>query len=506
MDDNSLTETGLPQTLAAIDLGSNSFHMVIAEPDEAGNLQFIDKVKEMVRLNAGLDAEGNLNEESMLRALECLDRFNQRLRGIPPGQVRAVGTNTFRAAHNAETFLEQAEQALGHQISIISGHEEARLVYLGAAFSLESSGRRRLVIDIGGGSTELIIGQGYEALSMNSLYMGCVSFSRRFFADGRITEKRLRKAREAVQRELEPLIRNYRKLGWEEVVGTSGTIRAVDELGRALGVDQDWLSSASMEAIDAYLTDIGLAEKLDHVSERRKPVFAGGYCIISAIFEALEINRLDCATGALREGVLFDLNGRLHDRDSRDQGVAALAQRFLLDQDQAARVSTSSIALWQKLNKQWDMDQAIHRKMLGWASQLHEIGIAIAYSQNHKHGSYIIDNSDIDGFSRQQQRVLALLVRSHRQKFPDDLFSALPAATRERTKRLAVLLRLSVAMNRGRLDSGLPDIKPRPIDGGLELALSQKWCKQHPLTMMDLELEQQFLKQANFRLDILQRR
>lgn len=491
-----------PQTLAAIDLGSNSFHMVIAEPDEHGNLQLMDKVKEMVRLNAGLDKHGNLDPASRQRALECLDRFSQRLRGIPAEQVRAVGTNTFRAARNAKAFLDKAEATLGHQISIVSGHEEARLVYLGAAFSLESSGKRRLVVDIGGGSTELIIGQGYEALSMSSLYMGCVSFSRRFFGNGKITKKRLKKARAAVLQELEPVIGRYLKLGWQEVVGTSGTIRAVDELSRSLGLDQDWLSPDSFKKIDEYLVDSGHADKLNFVSDQRKPVFAGGYSIISAIFDAFDIHRLDCASGALREGVLFDLHGRLHDHDSRDLGVESLTKRFVLDSDQAERVRETCWKLWSQVKDEWDVGQVIHRKMLGWASQLHEIGIAIAYSQNHKHGSYIVENSDIDGFSRQQQRVLGLLVRSHRQKFPVELFDALPGTLRTRTIRLAVLLRLSVALNRGRLDTAIPDVEIKPTENGLALHIPQSWCNDHPLTMLDLELEQQFLEQAGVAIRI----
>ena len=474
--------------------------MVIAEPDEKGNLQFVDRVKEMVRLNAGLDEQGNLDQDSQQRALECLDRFGQRVRGIPAARVRAVGTNTFRAAHNAETFIEKAESALGHHISIVSGHEEARLVYLGAAFSLESSGRRRLVIDIGGGSTELIIGQGYDALSMHSLYMGCVSFSRRFFGDGKITRKRIQAARAAVLQELEPLIRDYLELGWEEVVGTSGTIRAVDDLGRAIGGEQDWLTPSVLDKIERYLLEVGDSGKLEHVSDRRKPVFAGGYCIISGIFKALNILRLDCASGALREGVLFDLNGRLRDLDSRDQGVTALASRFMVDNAQAERVRQTCLSLLAQVLYDWQLDQVIHRKMLGWASQLHEIGISIAFNQNHKHGSYIVENSDIDGFSRQQQRILALLIRSHRQKFPTELFEPLPFASRTRVTRMAVLLRMSVALNRGRIDTTLPVLKLTPTDNGVMLSIPKKWCADHPLTVMDLESEQRFLSHHGFEL------
>ena len=495
---------GQSQTLAALDLGSNSFHMVIAEQDQNGGLQLIDRVKEMVRLNAGLDEHGNLSLESQERALECLERFSQRLRVLPAQQVRAVGTNTFRAARNAEEFLSLAEQVLGHHISIISGREEARLVYLGAAFSLESSGKQRLVIDIGGGSTELIIGKGYKAITMNSLYMGCVSFSRRFFPGGKLTRKRLDSARAAAFQELEPVTQHYVRMGWDEVVGTSGTIRAVDDLSRALGLNQDWLSSESFPLIDEYLLKRRFDKKLDHISEQRMPVFAGGYAIISSIFEALELKRLDCASGALREGVLYDLNGRLQNHDSRDQGVEALVNRFGLDREQAHRIESTCHHLLKQVKDPLGLDQIIHKKLLGWASQLHEIGISISFSQNHKHGCYIVENSDIDGFSRQQQRLLALLIRSHRQKFPSEMFDALSEPTRSNARSMAVLMRLSVALNRSRSDTPDDHIELKVKSGKFRLRVDTEWCERHPLTLMDLDLERKYLKQAGIVFQIKQ--
>ncbi|MBX2869260.1 MAG: Ppx/GppA family phosphatase [Acidiferrobacterales bacterium] len=488
--------------LAAIDLGSNSFHMVIALQDDDGRLQIIDRVKEMVRLNAGLDASGNLDSDSQQRALECLQRFSQRLRDLPSSQVRAVGTNTFRAAHNAAPFLERAEETLGHRISIIAGQEEARLVYLGAAFSLESSGRQRLVVDIGGGSTELIVGKGYRSIAMNSLYMGCVSFSRRFFKDGRITAKRLQSARAATQVELEPIVQLYRGIGWEEVVGTSGTIRAVDHVSRALGLDQDWLSAESFGFIDDWLLSCGHHDQLTHVTERRRPVFAGGYAIISAIFSTLDIQRLDCASGALREGVLYDLNGRLKNQDSRDLGVDALVSRFGLDRKQGHRIKQTALSLLGQVRDEWKLDQIIHEKLLSWSCDLHEIGTAIAFNQHHKHGSYIVENSDIDGFSRQQQRLLGILIRCHRQKVAVELFEMLPVKTRQRIFRLMVILRISVAMNRGRSDITQPTITTKTRKKTLVLHFDQQWLDTHPLTLMDLQAEQAFLRDAGFLLEL----
>jgi exopolyphosphatase/guanosine-5'-triphosphate,3'-diphosphate pyrophosphatase len=334
--------------------------------------------------------------------------------------------------------------------------------------------------------------------------MGCVSFSRRFFADGKITSKRLEHARAAAFQELEPVTQHYLRMGWQEVVGTSGTIRSVDDLSRALGLNQDWLSRQSFALIDEYLLKRRFAHKLDHVSEQRMPVFAGGYAIISAIFKALDLERLDCATGALREGVLYDLNGRLQNHDSRDQGVDAMVNRFGLDMEQANRIESTCYALLDQVKELLGLDQVIHRKLLGWASRLHEVGISISFSQNHKHGSYIVENSDIDGFSRQQQRLLALLIRSHRQKFPAALFLELPEPTRAQARHLAVLLRLSVALNRSRSETLEDQVNLTVKKGKFRLQISREWCDQHPLTLMDLELENKYLQQAGISFQIKQ--
>ncbi len=498
-------EPSTGQILAALDLGSNSFHMIIAQQDVEGGLIIMDQMKEMVRLNAGLDESGNLSEESQLKAMDCLQRFSQRLRNIPPNRVRAVGTNTFRVAHNSVEFISQAEKVLGHHISIISGHEEARLIYLGAAFGLEVRGRARLVIDIGGGSTELIIGRGYDAELMDSLYMGCVSMSRRFFPDGNITADRLEQARATADQELAPIVKRYLAAGWEEVVGTSGSIRAVDGLSRSLGIPHDWVSRESFECIDEWILKRGHIDRLDLLTEQRRPVFVGGYAIISSIFSALGLHRLESTGGALREGVLYDLNGRLRDRDSRDQGVKAMVARFNLDLDQARRVQNTCLNLLSHVEKSWNLEEIIWHKMLVWACQLHEIGTIIAFSQNHKHGGYIIENTDIDGFSRQQQRILSLLVRSHRQKFPLALFNAIPEALRDQAIHAAILLRLAMAFNRGRTEAPKPHSILNVSDRKLTLELDKHWCDQHPLTMMDLKTEANFLHQVGFCLDIRQR-
>ncbi len=301
--------------VAAVDLGSNSFHMVIADTGDHDNIKIVDQMREMVRLNAGLDADWNLSGEAQERALECLYRFRQCLNEIPVHRIRAVGTNTLRNARNSEAFLKRAEVALGHPISVVSGHEEARLIYLGAAFDLSTGGRQRLVVDIGGGSAELIVGKGHKPLHMDSLEIGCVRLTRSVFGDGCITESRFRQARNLVLIELQPVISAYRKLKWQEVVGTSGTIKAVDRVATELGIEQDWLSVKSMAAVKKWILESKNSQSLRYVSEQRRPVFAAGFVILSTIFKELGINRMELSQGALREGIVYELIGRLHDEN-----------------------------------------------------------------------------------------------------------------------------------------------------------------------------------------------
>jgi exopolyphosphatase/guanosine-5'-triphosphate,3'-diphosphate pyrophosphatase len=278
----------------------------------------------------------------------------------------------------------------------------------------------------------------------------------------------------------------------------------VDDLARALGSRHDWLSSKDFEQIDQWLVARGHADDLELVSDRRKPVFAGGYCIISAIFQALKLERLDVATGALREGVLYDLNGRLKNQDSRDQGVETMAARFGVDMSQARRIKQTCIALLEHVKDVWGLEEVIHWKLLGWASTLHEVGISISFNQNHKHGAYITENSDIEGFSRQQQRLLGLLIRSHRQKFPIELYRDLPKATRTMMIKLSILLRISFALNRGRVDTPFPPINLLPEANSLQLSIDKAWCASHPLTLLDLEQETEFLNLAGFDMSLSQ--
>lgn len=476
--------------------------MVIAKEGPSGNLRIIDRVKEMVRLGAGLDQHGYLQAEAEEAALQCLQRFKQRLKDIPDHRVRAVGTNTLRAAKNGEQFQAKAESVLGHPISVISGHEEARLVYLGAAFDLASGDQQRLVIDIGGGSTELIIGRGDSPIHLDSLYIGCVSLTQQFFANGRIDKDSMYRARQVVLREIEPIIKIYKALGWQQAVGTSGTIKAIDRVCNSLGLGQDWISTEGLFKVRKWLLKMGKVENLNFVSEQRRPVFPGGFVILETIFEHLEISRMDISAGALREGVAYDLSGRLHNEDARFQGVKSMLNRFQTDQSQSDRVQRLALILLDQAKSPWGLEDPINRKLIIWSSQLHEIGISLSYTQYHHHGAYIVEHSDIEGFSRQVQRVLGLLVRNHRQKISLNEIENLPVSWSKRTLRLIIILRLAIAFLRGRsaIVDRCCDLDCQ--DKQVKITLPRQWADDHPLTVFDLQTEKEYLKAIGFDLQI----
>ncbi len=487
--------------VAAVDLGSNSFHMVIADVGDHGSIKIVDQVREMVRLNAGLDSDRNLSREAQDRALECLHRFRQWLNQIPAHRIRAVGTNTLRSARNSDAFLKRAEAALGHPISVVSGHEEARLVYLGAAFDLSTRSRQRLVVDIGGGSTELIVGESHKPLHMDSLEIGCVSLTRSVFGDGCITKSRFRQARNLVSIELQPVISAYRKLKWQEVVGTSGTIKAVDKVATELGIEQDWLSTKSMAAVEKWLLASKNSHSLSYVSDQRKPVFAAGFVILSTIFKELGIHRMDISQGALREGVAYDLIGRLHNEDSRFHGVTALVTQFKTDQSQVRRVQELAVRFLGQVSEDWDLQEDLNHKLLCWSAQLHEIGISVSYDQYHLHSAYIIEHSNLDGFSRQIQKILALLVRCHRLKSDNEAIAKLPDEWVERVTRLIILFRLAVLFYRSRSDTELSGVRVKVSNRQVIVSLPKGFRRAHPLTVFDLENEETVFESMGYGLE-----
>lgn len=488
-------------TVAAVDLGSNSFHLIVANASD-GRLQVVDKMREMVRLAAGLDARNHLTADAMERALACLRRFGQRLREIPQGNVRAVGTNTLRRARNAREFLEQAEEALGHPIGIIAGREEARLIYLGVSHSIEDDSGRRLVIDIGGGSTEFILGRHFRSEQMESLYMGCVGFSTRFFADGAIDDGAMRSAEIAAHQELETIAGLYRREGWESVYGASGTFLAIRDVVLSQGWSKEGITPESLRKLRKTLIDTGHIDKikLSGLSAERAPVFPGGVAIAQAVFEALGIERMRVSSGALREGALYDLLGRKHREDVRERTVDDLLVRYHIDPEQARRVEETAAGLLGQVARDWDLERDEAQRCLRWAARLHEIGLVVAHNQYHKHGAYLIRNFDMPGFSQGEQMLLAALIRSHRRKFSLTEFRQLDEDTVTAATRLAVLLRLAALLHRSRAELALPAIEAGAKDQHIRLRFPPGWLEQHPLTRADLQSEAEYLKLGKFRL------
>lgn len=482
--------------IAAVDLGSNSFHMIVA-CQQNGQLHVLDRLREPVRLAEGLTPEHRLNAEVRGRALACLERFGQRLREFPLGSVRAVGTNTLRRANRDGEFLREAQQGLGHPIEIISGVEEARLIYQGVANSVAAGDDRRLVMDIGGGSTELIVGEGYTTLYMESLYMGCVSMAQRFFAAGEITKEALRQAVLAAQLEFRQVENRFRNLGWTTETGASGTIKAIREILVNEGWSDQGITYPGLKKLRKALIAAGHADKLKlkGLSDERRPVLAGGFAILFAAFETLEMKHMNISTGALREGLLFDLLGRIKHEDIREATVAAMAARYHVDAEHAQRVEQMAMQLFDQVRGCWELDET-WRQWLHWAACLHEIGLIIAHSQYHKHSAYLIQNSDMAGFSLGEQALLASFVRYHRRKMGKELWKGQP----RQALYTAVLLRLAVLLQRGRSDQELPDVVLDCTGDGLSMRFPEAWLSDHPLTQGGLEQERDYLAAAGLEL------
>ncbi len=489
------------ETYAAVDLGSNSFHMVVANVVD-GRAIIVDRIKEMVRLAGGLDEDNRLTEEAISTALQCLEKFGQRIKSIPAANIRAVGTNTLRQARNGIEFLSQANAALGHKIEIISGREEARLVYVGVANTIFNDIDKRLVVDIGGGSTELIIGKGYDANITESLFMGCVNISQRFFKDGEISPKRLRNARIAALQELENVQSIYQHYGWHHAIGTSGTIRSILDVIIAKGWNDSVICPKSLSKLRKSLISFGHINKIDFeaLPENRKPVFVGGVVVLSAVFEALEIKSMEYSEGALREGLLYDQVGRQHDIDVRDKTVSRLMNRYSVDVEHAERVEKITKHLFKNAKAEWRLEKSEDLKMISWAARLHEVGLAIAHNQYHKHAAYLLSNSDMPGFSRQEQIVLSILVRLHRRKIALDLFDQVTEEIKNKLIKLIIILRLAIVLKRSRNTIKLPDIDIRIKGETIELIFQNNWLVDHPLTEADLETEKNYLSVTDYKL------
>ncbi len=492
-----------PDILAAVDLGSNSFHLLVGRVVE-GQVYPLDSLREVVRLGGGLTADKRIDRATQARALEALARFGERLRGLPRQAVRAVGTNTLRVAKNAPQFLREARAALGRPIEVIAGREEARLIYLGVAHSMPPAPHRRLVMDVGGGSTELIIGTGLEPELTESLYMGCVSYSLRFFADGKIDKPRMKKAELAARQELAGIVRAYRALGWQEVVASSGTARAVEAILRESGYAEEGITREGLERLRGQLIKHERADpdRIAGLRANRAPVLPGGVAILNAALRELEIDSVKVSEGALRHGVLYDLLGRVERRDMREATVAEFVRRHHVDAAQAERVRALALRIYDALAegardaepREDDPD----RILLGWAARLAEVGLSVAHAQYHKHSAYILSNADMPGFSRMEQQRLARIVLAQRGKLGKIQDAGLEGAD----WALVFALRIAALALRSRTDAKLPLVRVAGDDAGYTLELPQVWLEENPLTAAALEAESEYWKAIGMRLSI----
>ncbi len=493
-----------PELLAAVDLGSNSFHLIVARYTH-GQLVVVDRLRESVRLGSGLDSDGRLDREVAARAIACLERFGQRLREIRAGKVRVVGTNALRRAHRKQAFLERARAALGTPIEIVSGIEEARLIYSGVAHSMPRGRGKRLVVDIGGGSTELIIGEQLNPLKLESLELGCVSLSERYFKGGRISLKRFARARIDAQRELAPIEAAYRNLGWVQAVGSSGSVKSVGDAIRELDPTASYITPEGLEAVIERLlqADHHRDIKLESLSDDRRPVFAGGLAILAEIFEVLGLEQMHIAEGAMRDGLLYDLVGRLTHEDARERTVRAMQARFHVDLAQAERVERTAMQWLGEVASAWSLDGVLAEQALSWAARLHEIGLDVAHARHHQHGAYLLEHADMPGFAREEQRLLSRLVGNHRRKLVVEGLDRLLPPWDRHAIYLIVLLRLAVLLHRGRGVAPLPEIRLYPKDVKiLEIRFPVRWLRQHPLTVADLSQEIDWLESVGFQLRV----
>jgi len=486
---------------AAVDLGSNSFHLVISRYNH-GEFTVIDRQREVVRLAAGLDDENNLSEEVAERALRCLKEFSQLLASLPVENIRAVGTNALRRLHGKNKFLERAEVALGHSIEIIAGREEARLIYLGVSKWSASQDESRLVIDIGGGSTEVIVGKGDVANCRESLEVGCVVLSKQFFADGKLSRKRFSKAILAAELAIQPVVRQFRMQGWSQVIGCSGTMKSMALAMIEGGWSSDSIRKDGLNKLLEHAVDTGHLDNLvvPGVSRDRLPVFAGGLSILIALFSLFDIQEMSVSDIALREGVLYDLVGRSSAEDIRDVSVSAMLSRWDVDTVHGDKVRATASMLFEQVAGSWDLRDALFQSTLEWSAQLHEVGLQISHDGYHKHGAYVLANADLAGFAKRDQLLLAALISGHRRKFPLNVFESLPSTLVTPAKRVAVLLRIAVLLHRGRGSTLDTEVVANADGQRLELMFDSDWLSEHPLTEADLNQEQSWLKSIGVKL------
>lgn len=463
--------------LAAIDLGSNSFRLEIGR-FQGGHIERVEYLKEAVRQGSGLDEEKNLNPAAMQRGWDCLARFAERLNGFKKQQVRAVATQTLREARNRDEFLRHAQVILGFPIEVVSGHEEARLIYQGVSRLLPQSDEQRLVVDIGGRSTEMIVGQGYEARHMESYRLGSVAWTRSYFGTGQYTASAFKTAEIAAKAVLDQALDLFPRSQWDVVYGSSGTVSAVADLLAANGWAPGLVTRPGLDWLVERMVKAGHMDtfRIDGLKDERRPVLSGGVAVLRAIVDLFNIQQMLPAQGALRQGALYDLIDRDTDGgDVRERTVVWLSNRFSADEAQAQRVSTVSTALFAQVAAADEHEQRYSQKLV-WASRLHEIGTHISHDRSYHHGAYILDNVDAPGFSMQELHRMSELVLGQRgklrkleQSLGDELFA----------KQL-ICLRLAVLLCHARRMPEYEALKLSYRAGQFKLSTPAGWAKRYP--------------------------
>jgi exopolyphosphatase/guanosine-5'-triphosphate,3'-diphosphate pyrophosphatase len=490
--------------LAAIDLGSNSFRLEIGRLD-SGHIERVEYIKEAVRQGGDLDEDRNLTTEAIERGIRCLSRFGERLQGFDATHVRAVATQTLREANNRDYFLKLAKKALGFEVEVISGVEEARLIYQGVSRFLPQSDEKRLVIDIGGRSTEFILGHGFESTHTASLHVGSVAWSLKHFANGEFTEKAFTRAEISAESIFETLGANFNHQHWDIAYGASGTVGAVADVLVQYGKPADSVSKESLYWLREELLKARYADKLrlNGLKEDRKPVIGGGLSILIAVFEFLNIDTLNVAKGALRHGLLYDMLARENDMlDLRNASIQRLARKFDVDETHAKTVAEVAEKLFEKIGENVtfaDGERFKHARKLRWAALLHEIGGVISPVDAHLHGAYILDHTEPVGFSQSELHCLSLIILGHRGKL-----KRLEADFSDRVFVMQLIcMRLAVILCHARQMPNLRGIQLALKNNSFKLTLPKSWATKYPQSHYLLDEETLAWQKINWHFELI---
>lgn len=489
---------------AALDIGSNSFHLVIARV-VAGSLQTVQKIKHKVRLAEGLNEKNILSDEAMERGLSTLQSMADSMQGLEPSHVRIVATHTLRKARNAKVFLSKARKVFPYPIEIISGPEEARLIYMGIAHTTQTEGKR-LIVDIGGGSTEFAVGEDLLPAVCKSVQMGCVSYQQRYFENGVITKKAFQSAITSARQEIELVVGNLKRFTWETNIGASGTIRSICAVltTQAQSENDVAITKAGLNDLMQACCDIGDANNLDlpGLTDDRKQVFAAGLSILIAVFRSLNLEKMEVSSAALREGVLYEAHDTGVNSNIRERTAQSLATRYDVDTRFAKKVWATSIKLYEHAADAWKINTLDLRHLLAWSALLHEVGLQINSRGVQRHSSYIIEQTDLPGFNQEQQKLLATLVRYHRKKIKLAELPTFVNYSEAVVLKLLILLRLGILLNINRQENQLPEFGVEIVEQKIILSFPENWFDLSPLLLADLQQENRYIEATGMSIKI----